>query len=427
MQITLDKITPTKAKLTISGGLNELKEAHAQAVKKLGVNIKVPGFRQGKAPNNLTEKHIDPNTLAQESLEIAVNNLYTNALIKEQLRPVNNPKIEVKTYVPLEKLDFVAEVDIIGNIKLAKYVGLSIPKEQTKVSIKDINQVLDRLRIQLATRKESLQSAKKDNELVIDFSGVDAQTNQPIAGAQGQDYPLLLGSNTFIPGFEEELIGTNKDDTKEFIITFPSEYGTIALQNKKVKFSVTVKQINQLVLPKLDDQFAKMVGDFTTLEQLKNDIKKELQKTKDDEALTKQQNTIVEILVNKTTAEIPPVLIEDEKDRIDAEQRQNATYKGLTWQEYLQQSNLNEEKYLKNIKEQAEIRVKTGLVLGAITNNEKISISKQELNQKIAQLKEQYKSDPKMQQELNDPNNIQDIQNRLLVEKTVTKLVELNS
>jgi len=427
MQITLDKITPTKAKLIIAGDLVELKKAHTQAVKKLGANIKVPGFRQGKAPDNLSEKYLDPNTLAQESLEIAINDLYTNALIKEQLRPVNNPKIELKSYVPLEKLDFEAEVDIIGEIKLAKYIGLSIPKEQIKVTAKDINEVLDKLRTQVATREESLQAAKNNNEVVIDFSGVDTQTNQPIAGAQGQDYPLTLGSNTFIPGFEEQLVGTNKDDTKDFVITFPSDYGVASLQNKKVKFSVKIKQINQIILPKIDDQFAKLVGNFTTLEQLKEDIKKELKKTKQEEALTKQQNSIVEILVNKTSAEIPTVLIDDEKDRIDAEQRQNATYRGLTWQEYLQQSNLDQETYLKNINQQAELRVKTGLVLGAIANSENLSISKTELNQKIAELKEQYKNDRQMQQELNNPNNIQDINNRLLVEKTVNKLVELNS
>ena len=427
MQIILDKITPTKAKLIISGDLVELKKAHNQAVNKLGANIKVPGFRPGKAPENITEKYLDANTLAQESLEVAVNDLYTNALIKEQIRPVNNPKIEVKTYVPFEKLDFEAEVDIIGDIKLAKYVGLSIPKEQTKVTIQEINQILDKLRTQLATRKESNQSAKNNNELVIDFNGLDAQTNQPIAGAQGQDYPLLLDSKTFIPGFEEQLLGTNKDDTKEFVITFPSDYGIITLQNKKVKFKVKIKQINQIILPKLDDQFAQLVGDFSTLKELKEDIKKELLKTKQDEALIKQQNLIIEHLVNKTNIEIPAILIDDEKNRIDAEQRKNANYRGLTWQEYLQQSNLNQETYLKNLNQQAETRVKTGLVLGAVANSENLSISKQELNLKIAQLKEQYKNDQQMQQELNNQNNIQDIQNRLLVEKTVNKLVELNS
>ncbi len=427
MQIILDKITPTKAKLTISGDLVELKKAYNQAVNKLGANIKVPGFRPGKAPENITEKYLDANILAQESLEVAVNDLYTKALIKEQIRPVNNPKIEVKTYVPLEKLDFEAEVDIIGDIKLAKYVGLSIPKEQTKVTIQEINQILDKLRTQLATRKESNQSAKNNNELVIDFNGVDAQTNQPIAGAQGQDYPLLLGSKTFIPGFEEQLLDTNKDDTKEFVTTFPSDYGIIALQNKKVKFKVKIKQINQIILPKLDDQFAQLVGDFTTLKELKEDIKKELLKTKQDEALIKQQNLIIEHLVNKTNIEIPAILIDDEKNRIDAEQRKNANYRGLTWQEYLQQANLNQETYLKNLNQQAETRVKTGLVLGAVANSENLSISKQELNLKIAQLKEQYKNDQQMQQELNNQNNIQDIQNRLLVEKTVNKLVELNS
>lgn len=427
MQTKLERLTPTKVKLTISSDDKELFSAKSDALKKLGSSVKVSGFRQGKAPDSMVEKNLDPNTLAQETLEIAVNLSYTKTLIKELLRPVNNPSIEVKAYVPYQKLDFVAEVDVVGDVKLPKYSGLSVARDPVKVSQKEIKEILDRLLGQLATRTETNKPAKNSDEVIIDFKGTDAKTNQAIPGAEGKDYPLILGSKTFIPGFEDNLLASKKEEIKDFIIAFPDDYGVESLQKKKVKFNVVIKQVNERILPPLDDASAKLIGQFNTVDELKADIKRELMTTKDKEALTNQQNYIVEQLVAKSEVDIPEALVKEEQARIDAEQRQNASYRGLTWSEYLSQQGLSDEEYLKNSNQQAEIRIKTGLVLGAIANQEKQFVTKQELDQKIAELQHQYATDKKMLEELNKPENQQDIQNRLLVEKTVNRLVELNA
>ena len=427
MQIKLDRINPTKVKLLIEADLEELQQAKKQAILKLGSSVKIAGFRDGKAPVHLIEKSLEPNLLGQETLEIVINSLYSKALIKEQLRPVNNPAINVASFVPYDQLSFEAEVDVVGAVKVGNYKGLSIKQDEVKVSAKEVNQVLDRLLNQLATRTEITRPAKNGDEVLIDFEGFDKKTNQPVTGAAGNDYPLILGSKSFIPGFEDKLLNAKKNDPIEFELTFPPDYGVKFLQNKKVNFKVSVKQVSKIKLPALDDSFAKLVGTFDSIDDLKKDIKKELETTKKNDAEVKQQNEIVEKIVLTSTVDIPSLLMEEEFKRIDKEQRQNAAYSGKTWSEYLSEQGLNEAEFIKQAQEQAVQRIKIGLVLGAIAGIENISSSKAELKTKLEALKKQYANDQQMQQELAKPDNQQDINNRLLVEKTVKRLVELNS
>lgn len=427
MQTTVERTSPTTVKLLIIADSSELRTAKIQAVKKLSTNLKVPGFRPGKAPEAMAEKYLDPNALSQETLETAANELYVNALVNENLRPVKNPDITIKIFVPYEQLSFEAAVEVVGEVKLGKYKGLAIKRDEVKVLAKDINEVLERMREQLATRDEVKRAAKDGDEAVIDFEGTDPKTDEKIKGADGKDYPLVLGSKTFIPGFEENVIGMEPGQTKTFDVTFPEDYGVDFLKKKKVNFKVELKQVNERKLPKLDDAFAKLVGPFNSLDELKSDIKKELVTTKENDALAKQQNEIVEAIVKSSQVDIPESLVDEEYGRIESEQRQNAAYRGMTWSEYLQSQGVTEEEFAKTAKEQAEQRIKMGLVLGAVANDEELSIGKDELDARLEQLKQQYTNDKQMQNELDKPDNQQDIKNRLLVDKTVNRLVELNS
>lgn len=427
MKTSIKRNSPTELTLSIDLDQKELESAKQVAVNNLSKGVKIPGFREGKAPAKVAEKHLDPNSLSQETLEVAVNEFYARALVSEQIRPVKSPTVTIKAYVPYTSLIFDAEVEAIGKVEVGRYSGLGIEKQSVKVLAKDVNEVLERLQNQLATREEVTRAAKDKDEVIIDFKGVDAKTGEPISGADGTDYPLILGSDTFIPGFETELIGLKKDQHKDFGITFPKDYGVAALRSRAVKFAVTIKQVNLRKLPPLDDSFAKLIGPFKTFGELKNDIKKELTKTKEEEANSKQQNDIVEKIVNSSKVDIPKALVDEEAQRIESEQRQNAAYRGQTWTEYLEAQNLNEETFKQYADENAQIRIKTGLVLGDIALKEKLSVSKEEVAKKVEELKQQYSSDQQMQAELANPANQQDIQNRMLVEKTVEKLVELNS
>ena len=426
MQANLEKINSTKVKLNVEANQAELTQAKDQAIKKLGVNVRLPGFRAGKTPASMLEKAIDPNTLGQETLEIIVNKLYLDAVMANQLRPINTPEITIKTFVPYSELTFDAEVDIVGDVVLGKYKKLGIVKKPVTVTQTEVNDVLKRMQKQLATKNEVKRDAKNEDEVVIDFDGFDAKTNDPINGASGKDYPLILGSNSFIPGFEEGLLGSKANEEKEIKLTFPADYGVASLKSKKVIFKTKVKSVNELVLPKLDDVFAKLVGPFNTVEELKKDIKDELTKTKNDQVLSDFQNAIVEKVVNSSSVDIPERLAEEETARIETEQRQNAAYNGLTWNEYLENQGLNEESFKSLAQEQAKVRIKTGLILGEVASSENISINNEEYNSKINALKKQYASDQKMQEELNNPKNQQDLKNRLMVEKTVEYLVSQN-
>jgi len=427
MQVKVNQISSTKLELIITGTQEELSQAKQHAVNQLGGNIKVPGFRTGKSPAGLAEKYIDPNKLSQSALEAAINNLYSKSLIEQSIRPVAEPAIDIIEYVPYSSLTFKAHVDAIGTINLGQYKGLSIKQTKSSVTQQQINEVIERLRQQLATRKETTAKAVNGDEVIIDFDGIDSKTKELIANAQGNDYPLIIGSNSFIPGFEPELIGLKKGETKDFDITFPKDYHVAQLRAAKVTFTVSVKQVNKLTLPKIDDNFAAQVGPFKNLAELKQDIKKNIQSDLDNEALTKQQNDIIDQILKTSTVDLPDILVQEEKQRIEEELRSNASYHGLTWKEYLASIDSDEKKIDTTCLEEAKTRIKTGLLLGDIAVKEKLSLSNEEVNAQIKRFKQQYANDKQMLAELDKPKNINDLKNRLFVQKTIDYLVTQNS
>ncbi len=426
MQTVLSKLNSTKVELKITADSHELFMAKKAAIKELSKDLKIPGFRPGAAPENLAEKHLNPNTLAQETLELAVNTLYGNAIINEQLRVVNNPQIDVGKYVPFESLEFSATVNVVGEVKLGKYQGLNIESRTSSIGTGEVNTVIDRLRRQLATKEEVHRAIKPNDEAVIDFNGIDSQTKEVIDGASGKDYPLIIGSNTFIPGFEDNLIGVKPEAELSFDLKFPLDYQVSFLRGKSVNFTVKVKNVNELKLPPLDDNLAMLVGPFKTLGELKTDIKRELRKNNEQQALATLQNKLVDQILAGSTVDIPDALIDEETSRIEQETRSNATYRGQTWSEYLKYEGLSEKEFAEQAKTQALLHLKTGLILGAIASKEGVSVSEDELTQYVTQLKTQYKADEQMQTELNKPANLNDLRNRLMVEKTLDRLVLLN-
>src|SRR5690606_11408890 len=235
----------------------------------------------------------DPNALQSEVIEHTINNLYSSAVREEKLRPVANPQIAIKKFVPFTELEFEAEIDTVGEIKLADYKKIKLAPKAVKVEAKDIDEVIKSLQARAATRTPVERAAKLGDEVVIDFAGKDAK-GEPVAGADAKEYPLILGSKSFIPGFEEEIVGLKPGEDKEFEITFPKDYVAKALQGKKVTFAVTVKSINEMTEPKLDDNFAAAVGPFKELKELKEDIKKQLTFERERDAQAEYDNALLE-------------------------------------------------------------------------------------------------------------------------------------
>jgi trigger factor len=425
MQAIKSVISDTKVSLLVTAELPDLEKMKEHVLEKMAPQVKVPGFREGKVPLNLVERHLNQSVLQQEFLEEAVNHFYPDAVNQAAIRPLGGPQISITKFVPFTVLEFVAEVEVIGDIKLPEYTKIKVPRPKVQITEKDVKEVLASLQVRMAERKEVKRAAANTDEVWIDFSGIDAE-GKPVAGADGEDYPLILGSHTFIPGFEENIIGMNIEDSKSFDVTFPKDYGVKALQGKKVKFTVKLKQVKEVMEPKLDDVFAGKAGPFKTLAELKADIKKQLQQERQYQSDRDYENDVVRAVAAKTKMAVPQSLVDDQVERIVAELKQNLTYRGQTWQEYLEERGIDEAAYRAEVRPAAEERVKGGLILSEIAEKEKITVSPEELEIRLQLLKGQYK-DPAMQAELDKSESQRDIVARMLTEKTLAKLLSYAS
>jgi len=421
MHVTKKNLSETKVRLTLVADAGLIEAEKKKALLEMAQMVKIQGFREGKAPLNMIEKNVDPSRLQNEFLEHAINRLYLAALDHEKLRPVAPPEVKITKFVPFETLEIEAEVEVVGDIKLADYKKIKLAKEKVSVEAKEVDEVIVGLRSREAEKQVVDRVAKDKDEVVIDFKGVDAKTKQAIQGADGKEYPLLLGSNTFIPGFEDNLVGLKSGDEKTFVLTFPKDYGAKELQNRKVEFTVNVKKVQEVVQPKLDDAFAAKVGPFKTVADLKGDIKKELLARKEAEAEQKLTDDLITKIAQKSKVAIPEILIKEQLDRLEQEQRQNLLYRGQTWQEWLDSEGLSEEKFRAAQRPVAELRVKAGLVLSEIAEAEQIEVTPEELEVQMQILKARYQ-DPQMQAELAKPEGRRTIASRILTDKTVAKL-----
>jgi trigger factor len=424
MRVTREDKSPTKVLLRVSADAADLEPIRRHVLSHFR-NVKVPGFRAGKAPLPMIEQNISQQALLDEFMEHALNELYRRAVDMENLKPIATDNVQLKKFVPYTEMEFEAETEVIGDIRLPNYKLIKVAKKKPEVTAKEVNDVLDSLRKRLAERSPVERPAKDGDELVIDFAGKD-ESGQPVAGASGKDYPIVIGSKTFIPGFEENLMGVKTGETKQFEVTFPKDYGVAALQSKKVTFEVRVKSVSELQEPRADDEMAAKAGQFKTLAELKADIKKQLKTEKQNQANIDQQNELMSKIADKTQVDVPQKLVQDEIMRMEEQEKQNLAYRGQTWQEHLDAEGVTEEEHRERNLSEAAQRVKIGLILSEIADKEKLSVTPEELEIRTQILRGQYQ-DPGMQAELDKPESRRDIEARLLTEKTLTKLTEYST
>jgi len=425
MHIKSTHKTDTLVEITITANEADLSPAKVSTLKKLAPQVKVQGFREGKVPLNLVEKNIDPQVMQSEFLEVAMSGLYNQALNEEDLRPVANPEVDLKKFVPYTTLEFTVTVPVIGKIVLPDYKKIKQAKKPLTIEAKQVNEVVESLRTRLAERKSVERAVKDGDETTIDFKGTD-EKGEAVNGAEGKDYPLQIGSDTFIPGFEANLIGMKPKETKTFKLTFPKDYGVAALQNKKVTFEVTVNKVEELVLPKLDDDFASKAGPFKTLAELKKDVKEQLTIERSREADRVYEEELLQKIAAKTTVAIPQQLVDEQIERIENEEKQNLMYRGQTWEEHLKEEGVSAEEHKEQKRPAATDRVKIGIVLSEIAEAEKIVVTPEEFEIRMNILKGQFQ-DATAQAELEKPEVQRDILARMITEKTIQTLVDYAS
>ncbi|HEU5121246.1 MAG TPA: trigger factor [Candidatus Saccharimonadales bacterium] len=427
MKTTVKHLSDTKVLLTINLGKEELDIAQQVALSKLAKNIKVPGFRKGNVPASVAAKHVDPEALAQQTLEDALSKAVAEAYTAENLKALDRPAVEVKKFVPGQELEFTAETEILPKVTLGDYKKLKAKKGKVSVSAKDIDEIIERMRAGFGEKKEVTRAAKNGDEVTIDFVG--KKDGVAFDGGTAADYNLTLGSNTFIPGFEEGIVGKKPGETFDLELEFPKDYHAKELKGAKVTFTTTLKTIHEIKLPEVNDEFAAKAGPFKTVAELKDDIKRELTTQKDREAGEKLKDELVNELIEVSTIPVPDVLLNDQVESIERDMTQNLMYQGLTLDQYLENQGFEtKEKWLdEEVKPSAKKRVQAGLALAELSKVEKIEASTKELDDHVNLYKERYANNPKMIEQFDTPEARRDIANRLLTEKTVDRLLELNA
>ena len=425
MKVTTKKLSDTKVEVTVTLDQKDLQIAEEQAILRLSKEIKVQGFRPGKVPAEIAKKSINPNDLASTTADIAVRRTVPQAFEEAKNIPLVIPNVDIVKYVPGETLEYKAVADIVPEIKLGDYKNLKVKREEFKANQADIEDVLARVRNAYAEKQVVKREAKMDDEVVIDFEG--SLDGEKFEGGAAKDFKLKLGSHQFIPGFEEGIVGHSAGDRFDLELTFPKDYHAEKLAGKKTVFNVLLKQVNEFVLPELNDEFAKKCGPFKTLEELKLDIENNLteqNKVKSDE---KFKDDLVNELIKKSKISAPEILVEDQIRFIKQDIEANANAQGLNFEDYLKQTGQTEEDWKKQIKELAETRVKASLALQMLAREEKIDVDNEIVDAKLNELREVYKKSKEALASLKDNNVRQDIKNRMVIEKTLNFLVKLNS
>lgn len=426
METTLKNLSDTKVQLTISVSAKELEAAEQVALTKLSKTVKVPGFRAGKVPASVAAKHVDPQALQEQALDDALSKAVAEAFLKEKIQVLARPEVEVKKFVPGETLEFTAEAEVVPKIKLGDYKKLTAKPEKIEVSATEVNEIIDRMRNGFAEKKEVKRAAKLGDETVIDFVG--KKDGVVFDGGTAKDYTLVLGSNQFIPGFEEGIVGHEIGDEFDIDLTFPKDYHAKDLAGTKVTFTVTLKKVLESTLPELNDEFAAKAGSFTSVAELKADIKKEISAQKERQNVERFKDALLTELIEKSTVPVPEILVTDQMASIEQDFERNLLYQGLNLDSYFATNNFKDadDWREKEVRPTATRRVQAGLILAELTNVENITASDAEIDEHVEVHRRQYANNPEALKQFETPEVRQDIANHYLTEKTIERLITIN-
>ena len=423
MSLQVEKLEKNMAKLTVEVSAEELEKALQAAYLKQRKNISVPGFRKGKVPRQMIEKMYGPEIFYDDAANALLPEAYSKAYDESGLEIVSQPTIDV---VQLEKgkpFIFTAEVATKPEVTLGEYKGLKVDKVSNRVTAKEVDAKLEEEQKKNARTVAVLDRAVQDgDEVVLDFEGfVDGVAFE---GGKGENYPLTIGSGSFIPGFEEQLIGAEAEKEVEVNVTFPEDYHSTDLAGKEAVFKCTVHEIKVKELPELDDEFAAEVSEFDTLEEYKADIKAKIKEEKIAEGKRQKEDQAVEKAVANATMEIPEAMIQTQAGQMVQEFEQRLQSQGLSMEQYFQFTGLTYDKMLEDVKPQAIKRIETRLVLEAIVKAENIEISEEKFEEEIAKMAETYQMEVDKLKEFMGESEKEQMKKDMAVQEAVTFLVE---
>lgn len=423
MSLQVEKMEKNMAKLTIEVSAEELEKALNGAYNKQKNKISVPGFRKGKVPRQMIEKMYGPEIFYDDAANALIPDAYSKAYDESGLDIVSQPNVDVVQIEKGKPFIFTAEVALKPEVTLGEYKGLKVDKISNRVTQKEIEEKLKEEQEKNArTITVEGRPVQDKDEIILDFEGfVDGVAFE---GGKGENYPLVIGSGSFIPGFEEQLVGVNPEEEVEVKVTFPEEYQAEDLKGKDAVFKCTVHEIKAKELPELDDEFASEVSEFDTLDEYKADIKEKIKEKKISEGKSKQEDQAVEQAIENAQMEIPEAMIDTQARQMANDFSQRIQQQGLTLEQYFQFTGMTAEKMLEELKPQAVKRIQTRLVLEAIAAAENIEVSDERLDEELQKMADAYKMEVDKLKEFMGENEKKQMKEDIAVQEAVTFLVE---
>lgn len=391
MKVNWEKIEKNKGVLQVEVDAEEVAKALDKAFKKLVKEVNVPGFRKGKVPRQIFEQRFGVESLYNDALDILLPESYDQALKETGIEPIDRPEIDIDQIEKGKALIYKATVVVKPEVELGEYKGLEIPEKDFSVNEEAIQNELKQLQNRHAELVVIEDGAVEQGDTtIIDFEGFVDDVAFP--GGKGEKHSLEIGSGSFIPGFEDQVVGIKKDEEKDVVVTFPENYNSEDLAGKEATFKVKLHEIKRKKLPELNDDFAKDV-DFETLEELKENIKKDLEHKVEHDEENYRKDTVIAKAVENATVEIPEAMILIEIDRMLKDFEQQLSYQGMNLDQYYQFSGTDDTQLKEQFKNDAQVRVKTNLVLEVIAKKEQIEATDEQVESELKQMAEQYKRD----------------------------------
>lgn len=423
MQVKVENVEKNVVQLEIEVDAEKFEQGLQKSFAMNARKFNIPGFRKGKAPRAIVEKFYGEQVLYEDAINAICPDAYEQAVEENNLYPVDKPEIDIKQIGKGQTFIFTAKVTVKPDVELGQYKDIEVQKASAVVTDEDLEKEIERVR-DLNARLITIEDrpVASGDTAVIDFEGF--MDGVAFEGGKGTDYSLVIGSGTFIPGFEDQLIGMATGEEKDINVTFPEDYGSKDLAGKAATFKVKVKEIKLKELPELDDEFAKDVSEFDTLEEYKSDLRKKLVEQAENRAQRENENNVVEKVVENATVDIPPVMIERRIDDQIYEFSMGLRYQGLDLKNYLEIMGMDIASLREQFKEKAEKEVKTQLVIEKIGVVEGIVPSDEDTEEEIKRIAENYKQTVEDFKQHLKPDDIEYIRNTLVAKKTVEFLME---
>ena len=423
MSLQVEQLEHNMAKLTIEVSAEELEGALQKAYQKQKSRINVPGFRKGKVPRQLIEKMYGPEIFYDDAANALIPKAYSEAYDECDLEIVSRPEINIVQIEKGKSFIFTADVATKPEVKLGEYKGLEVDKVSTRVTQKEVD-----AKIQEEAEKNAREVVVTDrpvadgDEVILDFEGfVDGEAFE---GGKGENYPLTIGSGSFIPGFEEQLVGAEAEKEVEVKVTFPEDYHAEDLKGKEAVFKCTVHEIKAKELPELDDEFASEVSEFDTLDELKTDIKAKIKEQKVNDGKRAQEDAAVDAIIESAKMDLPEAMVDTQARQMLDEFAQRMQQQGLTLDQYMQFTGMTADKMMEDMKPQALKRIQTRLVLEKVAEVENIQPTEEEVNEEISKMAEAYKMEADKLKELLGERELEQMKKDMAVQKAVTVIAD---